>query len=271
MPQPNQWYSVRNSAEEVQIDIYGDIGESWWGESVSAKQLLDQIAAAKGKPITLCINSGGGSVFDAFAMMSALRAHNAKVTARVDGIAASAASFLLAAADEIIMFSEAWIMIHDATGRCWGRAEDMRETADWMDRVNAQLAGIYAKRSGRTQEEFADAMHATTWYTADEALEAGLVDSVTESVAIAACATEDKKTIASAPNAVKNLLYDKTTLQIGYLDASSIPLTVGAQSDTSLTIAKDEGQSQEAKQPEAQERVVVIDSKIYQLKGATNA
>lgn len=263
-----QWYSVKDEAESVEIAIYGDIGESWWGESVSAKELLDAIAQAKGKPITLCINSGGGSVFDAFAMMGALRAHDAKVTARVDGVAASAASFLLAAADEVSMSSEAWIMIHDAAGRCFGRAEDMRETADWMDRVNAQLAGIYAKRSGRSQEEFAEAMKKTTWYTADEALEHGLVDSVAEAVHVAACATQDKATIDSAPEGAP-------IATVGTVEASRIQFancfyrTVG---DTSSTISgNDGGAGPEATPPIAQERFVVIDSKLYRQEGAENA
>lgn len=252
-----EWYSVRDGADEVQIDIYGDIGDSWWGDSVSAKELLDMIAEAKGKPITLCINSGGGSVFDAFAMMGALRAHDAKVTARVDGLAASAASFLLAAADEVVMSSVAWIMIHDATGRCFGRAEDMRETADWMDRVNAQLAGIYAKRSGRSQEEFAEAMSKTTWYTADEALEHGLVDSVTEAVQVAACATQDKATIDSVPCGAWDVLR-------GIAEVSGRRLSC----DTSRIIAEDEGAGQEVVPPAAQERVVVIDHRLFKVKGA---
>ena len=262
MPNQREWYNVQNSAEEVQIDIYGDIGDSWWSDSVSAKQLLDAISAAKGKPITLCINSGGGSVFDAFAMMSALKAHDAKVTARVDGVAASAASFILAAADEVVMSSVAWIMIHDATVYEYGRAEDLRKTADWMDRVNDQLAGIYAKRCRRTKDEFADAMHETTWYTADEALEIGLVDSVSEVVAIAACATKDKATIDSAPQEARDLLSGNGAGVVGNIGQHA----VGILSDTLEIIPTDEGDDQEADHPDAQERVVIIDSKLYRLE-----
>lgn len=271
MPNQREWYTVNNSADEVQIDIYGDIGESWWSDSVSAKQLLDAISGAKGKPITLCINSGGGSVFDAFAMMSALRAHDAKVTARVDGIAASAASFLLAAADEVIMSSVAWIMIHDATTYEYGRAEDLRKTADWMDRINDQLAGIYAKRCKRTKDEFVDAMHETTWYTADEALELGLIDSVSEAVALAACATNDKTTIDSAPQEARDMLGENVAGVMGSIGSTMLAvdnhaLSINQLSDTSANIATDEGGDQEADHPDAQERVVLIDSKLYRLE-----
>lgn len=267
MPNQREWYDVRDSAEEVQIDIYGDIGDSWWGDSVSAKQLLDAISEAKGKPITLCINSGGGSVTDAFAMMGALRAHDAKVTARVDGIAASAASFLLAAADEVVMSSVAWIMIHDATVYEYGRAEDLRKTADWMDRVNDQLAGIYAKRCKRTKDEFATAMHETTWYTADDALEIGLVDSVSEAVAMAACATKDRATVESAPQEARDMLDGNVAGRIEYTDISpEPPRTSERLGDISASITEDEGAGQEAAPSAAQERFVVIDSKLYRLE-----
>ena len=106
-----QFWKLTNSTDEsVDIDIYGDIGEDVFGESdtsVGAKAFLDMLRGAKGKAIDLHVNSGGGSVFDAFAMMTALANHDGKVTAHVDGVAASAASFLLAAADEERMSSAA--------------------------------------------------------------------------------------------------------------------------------------------------------------------
>ena len=104
-----QFWKLTNATDEsVDIDIYGDIGEDVFGESdtsVGAKAFLDMLRDASGKAIDLHVNSGGGSVFDAFAMMTALANHDGRVTAHVDGVAASAASFLLAAADEVRMSS----------------------------------------------------------------------------------------------------------------------------------------------------------------------
>lgn len=266
-----EWYRINDSADEVEISIYGDIGDTWCGESVSAKELLDALKEADGKPVNLRINSGGGSVFDAYAMMSALRSHNGRVTAHVDGVAASAASFLIAAADEVVMSSVGWIMIHDASIWCSGTACDLRETADWMERVDDQIAGIYAARGALSKEEFAAAMDATTWYTADEALEAGLVDRVEQAVVAAACATDDAATIESAPQGAKALLgefspCEAVKARAAFPPSGSRDPAPAVAGDTFATIAADGADGQEAGQPEAQERVVVIDSKLYRLE-----
>lgn len=203
------WACTRDTAEEVDIDIYDDIGETedWWtGETygIGAKTLLDKLRECRGKAVNLHINSGGGSVVDACAMMTALAAHDGKVTAYVDGLAASAASFLLAGADEVVMSSVAWIMIHDATARCWGGAQDMRDVADYLDKTNRAIAEIYAKRSEtKDVDDFMAAMAETTWFTADEAVEWGLADTVMEAVAAAACFTADEAALASAPPAAR--------------------------------------------------------------------
>ena len=213
---PREWFRVtRNDAEAVEIDIYGDIGESidWWTgekEGVGAKAFLDTMRDAKGKAVDLHINSGGGSVADAYAMMTAIAAHDAKVTAYVDGLAASAASYLTAAADEVVMSSVAWMMIHDATTFCWGGSEDMRAAADFLDKTNRHIAEIYAKRSGTHDVgDFEAAMSETTWFDAEGALEWGLVDRVEEAVAVAACMTADRATIDSAPEAAAGLISSK--------------------------------------------------------------
>lgn len=206
---PREWWRcTRDEADAIDIDIYDDIGErrDWWtGETsgVSAKGLLEKLRESRGKAVNLHINSGGGSVVDAYAIMTALAAHDAKVTAYVDGLAASAASYLVAAADEVVISSVAWMMIHDATTIAWGGAKEMRDTAEYLDKTNRAIAEIYAKRSEtRTVEDFERAMAETTWFTAEEAVEWGLADSVVEAVAAAACYTADESALASAPAAV---------------------------------------------------------------------
>lgn len=258
-----EWYSVTDSADSVRIDIYGDIGESWWSESVSASQLLEMIEEADGKDIDLHINSGGGSVFDAFAMMTSLKNHNGRVTAYVDGLACSAASFLVAAADRIVVASVAWMMIHNASGVCRGTAADLREAAEWMDRVNDTIVGIYAKRGAKDADYYRSAMEAETWYSAEEAVEAGLADEIEEAVAIAACATDDRATLDSAPEAARELLDEAKRGE-----RPCMPSAAPASGYTEDTLGKEDGgQGQEAPVPQAQERVVVIDSKLYRMKG----
>lgn len=273
-----EWYSVTDSAESVEIAIYGDIGSSWWNDdAVSAKSLLDRITEARGRPIDLRINSGGGSVFDAYAMMTSLRRHDAKVTAYVDGFAGSAASFLLAAANEIVVSSVSWTMIHEPAGACRGTAADMAETAERLVRIRDQIAGIYGRRSrAHDAEYFLKAMAETTWYTADEAVEAGLADRVEEAVAVAACATAEKATIDSAPEQARALLCEAPVTSLSSEPPAALWLTHAAEEaagDGPCTVctSKAGGSAPEDRTGGAQERTVVIDSKVYRMKGAEYA
>ena len=255
-----QFWKLTNATDEsVDIDIYGDIGEDVFGESdtsVGAKAFLDMLRDAKGKAIDLHVNSGGGSVFDAFAMMTALANHDGKVTAHVDGVAASAASFLLAAADEVRMSSAAFIMIHDASTGAFGNSSQIRETAEWLDMIDGQLAGIYAKRGTKTEAEYRQAMDDTTWFTAEKAVEWGLADHIDEAVAAAACITADKATLATRPEGVA--LNNVT----GYTETSTEQVD-----GISITASTDQEGESEGQEPEvAQERAVVVDGCIFSIK-----
>jgi ATP-dependent protease ClpP protease subunit len=121
-------------------------------------------------------------VWDGLAILNTLRSHDAPVTAVVDGIAASAASFIAVACDEVVMMPNSRMMIHDALGLCIGQAVDMREYADFLDDTSSNIAEIYAERAGGTTEEWRATMSAKglngQWYTAQEAVDAGLADKV---------------------------------------------------------------------------------------------
>ena len=127
--------------------------------------------------IDLRVNSPGGDVFDGIAIMNALTRHPARVEATVDGLAASAASFLLAGADHVVMNSGSEIMIHEAWGWCGGDAADMRAYADQLERINGTIAGLYKKRAGGELEDWRAAMNKETWYSPEEAVTAGLADA----------------------------------------------------------------------------------------------
>lgn len=155
--------------------------DSWGGEwGVSAKEFA---AALDGLPedthtIRLHLNSPGGEVFEAVTILNMLRRHKARVVAVVDGLAASAASFLAAGADELVMGRNSQLMIHDAWGLGIGNAADMRELAGRLDALSDNIASIYAAKAGGDVADWRGHMLAETWYSADEALEAGLADSV---------------------------------------------------------------------------------------------
>lgn len=162
------------------IRLY-DVIDSWggyWGVSAGEfNEALDTLGQDVSE-IRLHINSIGGEVFEGIAMLNALRAHPARVTVVVDALAASAASFVALAGDEIVMAPYSQLMIHDAWGGCVGNAEDMRETAGRLDGLSANMASMYADRAGGTVEQWRAAMRAETWFSAEEAVEAGLADRV---------------------------------------------------------------------------------------------
>ena len=160
------------------IDSFGE----WWG--MSAKELAASIDELPSHiaTIELLINSPGGDVFDGLAMVNVLRAHPARTRAVVQGMAASAASFIACAADECVMAPNSTMMIHDAWGVCVGNAEDMLALGAVLDQASGNLAEIYAAKSGKSVDEMRAAMKAESWYTADEAVAAGLADAVAPTV-----------------------------------------------------------------------------------------
>lgn len=160
--------------------LYGPI-DSWggmWG--VSAGEVAGALAAlpTNTTDLTVRINSPGGEVFEAVAIMNLLRDHAARITAKVDGIAASAASFLAVSADETIMGGNTELMIHDAWGLAIGNAADMRQYADMLDRVSNDIASVYDAKAGGGRDSWREYMLAESWFTAEEAVALGLADSV---------------------------------------------------------------------------------------------
>jgi ATP-dependent protease ClpP protease subunit len=156
--------------------IYDEI--SWFG--ICAQDVVDALAGIKGN-LNVRINSPGGDVFDGVAIYNALAAHDGDVTVTVDGLAASAASFIAMAGDAIRMNRGAQMMIHDASGLCIGNAADMTEMAGLLNRVSDTIAGIYADRTGVDAADWRTRMCAETWYNADEAVEAGLATEMAPS------------------------------------------------------------------------------------------
>ena len=167
---------VRNDA--TRVDIYEEIGG--WG--VSAAEFVQQLRAIATPEIHLHVNSPGGSVFDGVAIFNALAQHPARVFAFVDGLAASAASFIVQAADEVVMNPGSMMMVHDAIGMTWGNAFDHTTMAGLLAQVSDSIAELYAMRAGGTAQSWRAVMEKDggegQWYTAEQAVEAGLADRV---------------------------------------------------------------------------------------------
>ncbi|KWC46650.1 head maturation protease, ClpP-related [Burkholderia ubonensis] len=186
-----RWWDIRaqasaNGGKVVEIRIYGDIG--FWGTDADLfASKLDEVAATA-TSIVVAINSMGGDVFDAFTIYNALRRHAGKVTGRVDGVAASAASLILMACDTIVMPSNAMLMIHNPHTVAAGEAEDFRRLADLLDSTGANILAAYVQRSGLAEADVRAMMDAETWLTASQAKEQGFCDSIEEPISIAAYA-----------------------------------------------------------------------------------
>lgn len=159
--------------DDVELMIYAEIG--WFG--VMAEDVAYALTGVTG-PLHVRINSPGGDVFDGVAIYNMLADHPAAVTVTVDGMAASAASFIAQAGDTIRMNNGAVMMIHDAATYCYGNATDMDAASELLNRVSDIIAGIYSDRAGGPPEQWRKAMRAESWYNGPEAVTAGLADEV---------------------------------------------------------------------------------------------
>lgn len=180
MTNPGWAFVMKESgADALDLDIYDDIGESFWGDTVSAKDVRAKLSASQNaKTIRMRVNSRGGDVFDGFAIYALLQAHPARVEAHVDGIAASMASIIIMAADEITVSAGAMIMIHNPWAYAVGESDDLRATADLLDKMQSKSADVYVARTGISREKIIEMMDAETWLTADEAKAQGFADIV---------------------------------------------------------------------------------------------
>lgn len=164
--------NAKAAAGVAEVRIYDEIGI--WG--VTARRFADQIAELDVDTLLVYVNSPGGDAYDGIAIMNALRRHKAKVEVTVDGLAASAASIICMAADKLIMNRGSELMIHDTWTIAWGSADELRAAAGQLDKLSDSYADCYAQRAGGSREKWRAAMRDETWYTAEEAVEAGLAD-----------------------------------------------------------------------------------------------
>ncbi len=161
----------------AELFLYDDIGLG----GVTGADMTKALAKLRGaNSIDLRINSAGGDVFEGVAIYEALQRFNGRIVAHVDGLAASAASFIAMAADEIRIAPMGFLMIHEAHGGVLGRSTEMRQVADTLDKISGTIAKAYGARTGMTENEASALMKAETWFEADEAIANGFADKLTE-------------------------------------------------------------------------------------------
>lgn len=166
---------VQNAAEAT-IYVY-DVIDADWG--VGAKDVIAAISEAKdAKVLNIRVNSPGGDVFEGRAIMEAIKRFDGKTIAHIDSLAASAATSIALAADEVVMSDGALFMIHNASGLVWGDKNAMRDTANLLEKVEGAIVEDYTSKTGKDATEIVDMMNAETWMTAQEALDNGFIDSI---------------------------------------------------------------------------------------------
>ncbi|MEQ4618478.1 MAG: head maturation protease, ClpP-related [Corticimicrobacter sp.] len=168
------------SSEDATISVYDTIGWSWEGEGVTAKRISAALRAIGGRDVTVNINSPGGDFFEGVAIYNLLRAHPHKVTVQVMGLAASAASVIAMAGDEILMGDGAFLMIHNAWAIAIGNRHDMVAASEQLAPFDAAMADVYAARSGMTPVQTAALMDKETWINASQAVDDGFATGLME-------------------------------------------------------------------------------------------
>ena len=195
-------YGLRpsNEGEESTIYLYDVItpyADEYWG-GVSAADFVQALNELTTPVIHLRINSPGGDVFDARAMATAIRNHPSKIIAHIDGLAASAASYVAIACDTVRMAQGAMVMIHRAWTFTAGNTQDLRKEADVLEKIDGTIADDYASKGSESGQWFLDRMDAETWLTLDECMQCGLVDEKDETQKVVTNSVANEATDARA-------------------------------------------------------------------------
>ncbi len=197
--------------DAAHIYLY-DVIDAWFG--VSAQMMVDALKSASGKTVHLHINSPGGDVFESVAMATAIAAHDGDVIAHIDGVAASAATRVALAAKEVRIAESGLMMIHNSWTIAWGNSEEIRKTADLLDKVDTGIVADYTRKTGASEQQVRDWMAAETWFTAQEALDNKFVDAIDATTQGAANKAWDLSAYQNAPKRQEPAPADAVAAQI---------------------------------------------------------
>ena len=214
------YFQMKATNNVAQIDIFGDIvSEKWFDEETSATSFRDALKELGDvSTINLSINSGGGSVFDGIAIYNMLKSHKATVNVYIEGLAASIASVIAMAGDTITMRSGPMIMVHMTWTLSQGNAEEMRKTADTLEKTGDSIVDIYSERTGISSDDIRNIMNDETWLSAEEAVEQGWATKLDQKEAV--MNSVPKEILGRFSNVPKNVLarVEKKTLSQDRLD-----------------------------------------------------
>lgn len=184
---------VRAAAEsdvEATISVLDVIGQDWWGEGVTAKRVAADLRQIGQRDVIVNINSPGGDFFEGLAIYNALRDHPAKVTVRILGLAASAASVIAMAGDSVLIGRAAFLMIHNTWVVAGGDRHALRDVADWLEPFDQASVDIYAARSGLDGKKIGQMLDRETWIGGQAAVDQGFADGLLSADQVAASARQ---------------------------------------------------------------------------------
>ena len=179
----NKFWNVKTDGKKSRIDLFGYVGGSKeWNDGFNESDLLKELRAIPTEnELEVSINSFGGSVFTALSIYSLLQAHKGAITFRVDGVAMSAATIITSVPNaRVVMPKGSMMMIHKVSSIALGNSDDMRKAADDMDKLEENIIGIYAEKTGKSADEIREKVNAETYFTAREAVDFGLADEIDE-------------------------------------------------------------------------------------------
>ena len=180
----NNWYNIQAKASSDIVDIY--IFDEIGAFGLNAQSFIEEIKEFKNSPINLHINCVGGDVFDGMAIYNILKKRTAETTVYIEGIAASMGSVIALAADKVVMAENSLFMIHNAWGGAMGESKELKKTANLLEKISNEIADIYIKKTNLPYDEVKEMMDEETWLNADEALELGFIDSISDAIKVAA-------------------------------------------------------------------------------------
>lgn len=171
--------AAESESGEAEIEFYGYISEySWWDDDITPSRFKKDLAALNGAPVTVRIHSGGGDVFAASAIRAMLMDYPGKVTTRIDGLCASAATYVAMAGDRVLMQDSAFFMVHNPAALAYGQEQDLKNAIKLLKTVKDGIIQTYQGKTKMEAERISKLMDAETWMTAQEALEMGFVDQI---------------------------------------------------------------------------------------------
>ena len=200
------WYNINSKASKV-VDVYifDEIGMG----GVNAQGFIEEIKSFKDSPMNLHINCVGGDVFDGMAIYNIIKKRTATTTVYIEGIAASMGSVIALAANKVVMAENSLFMIHNAWGGAMGEAKEMKKTAKLLDKISGEIADIYVKKTKLPYDKVKEMMDEETWLNAEEALELGFIDSISDAIKVAA-----KYDVSKFKNITKKEIKNKLSINI---------------------------------------------------------